>query len=204
MEKPWAPSTRFRSLGSEGCSRFRHSLDSLLSNPPKQNAHTDAASRRRKNPKDTHAAHAGHTHARPPLARWGCGKRTAPFSSRELMAESWACQKIRGPQGMEHAHPSPLSPRQSLGKAKARARKPLFAPKIKVPTFQASLRHIKRDGTWFMPREAIKQCGKIINTSCQFTYSFFNLFLYFISLQILSVCLTYILYIFIYQYNASL
>lgn len=57
-----------------------------------------------------------------------------------------------------------------------------------------------------MPREAIKQYGKTINTSCQFTYSvfFFNLFLYFISLQILSVCLTYILYIFIYQYNASL
>lgn len=46
--------------------------------------------------------------------------------------------------------------------------------------------------------------GETINTSCQFTYSVFNLFLHFISLQILSVCLTYILYIFIYQYKASL
>lgn len=45
--------------------------------------------------------------------------------------------------------------------------------------------------------------GKTINISCQFNYSFFNLFLYFISLQILLVCLMYILYIFIYQYNTN-
>lgn len=95
-------------------------------------------------------------------------------------------------------HPSLLSPRQSLGKSKARARRPLIAPKIKAPTFQASLIYRKRDGNWFLPREAIKQYGKTINTSCQFTYSFFNLFLYFISLQILSVCLTYIYYIYLY------
>lgn len=35
------------------------------------------------------------------------------------MAEAWDCQEIRGLQGIEHVHPSPLSPRQNLGKAKA-------------------------------------------------------------------------------------
>lgn len=79
----------------------------------------------------------------------------------------------RGPMKMEHMHPSLLSPRQSLGKAKARARRPLIAPRIMAPTFQAPLIHVKRDGNWFMPREAIEQHGKTINTSCQFTYSFF-------------------------------
>lgn len=44
VEEPWSPSTRFQSLGSRGCSHFRHSLDTLL----KQNAHTDTASRKRK------------------------------------------------------------------------------------------------------------------------------------------------------------
>lgn len=205
MEEPWSPSTRFHSLGSRAL--LPASLDILLSNSLKQNVHTDTASWRRENTKDVHITHVCHTHPCPPLARWSRAEWAASFSCWELMAEPWACQKIREAKGMEHA-PLPLSPRQSLGKAMAkaniRARRPLIAPRIKASTFQPSLLHIKRDGNWLMPREAIKQYGKTINTSCQFTYSFFNLFLYFISLQILSVCLTYILYIFIYQYNTSL
>lgn len=179
------------------------SLDTLLSNSLKQYVHTDTASWRRKNTKDTHTPHAHHTHPCPPLAH-----TPAPALVRGLLSgpdgQGLGLPEKRGPKEMGHVHPSLLSPRQSLGKAKARARRPLIAPRIKAPTFQASLIYIKRDGNWFLPREAIKQYGKTINTSCQFTYSFFNLFLYFISLQILSVCLTYILYIFIYQYNASL
>lgn len=42
--------------------------------------------------------------------------------------------------------PSPLSLRQSLGKAKARVRRPLIAPRIK-----ASLMHREKDGGWFPP-----------------------------------------------------
>lgn len=50
----------------------------------------------------------------------------------------------------------------------------------------------------------IKQYGETINILLNLPILFLTLFLYFfISLQILSVCLMYILYIFIYQYNAT-
>lgn len=179
-----------------GCSPT--SLDPLLSNSLKQYVHTESASwRRKKYKRHTHTPHAHHTRQCP---RW-LTLRSRPGEGATLSGPEGrspgGLPENRGPEEMEHVHPSLPSPRQGLGKAKARARRPQIA-------FQASLMWRKRGGNWFLPREAIKQYGETINTSCQFTYSFFNLFLYFISLQILSVCLTYILYIFIYQYNASL
>lgn len=69
---------------------------------------------------------------------------------------------------------------------------------------QASLRHKERE-----PVDALGGNNKPTWENNKYFWSiylffFCNLFLYFISLQILSVRLTYILYIFIYQYNASL
>lgn len=57
----------------------------------------------------------------------------------------------RGPKEMEHVHPSPPSPRPSLGRAKARARRTLIAPRIKAPTFQASLILGRGMGTGLCP-----------------------------------------------------
>lgn len=133
-----------------GCSPS--SLDTLLSNSLKQYVHTDTASWRRKNTKDAHTPHAHHTHPCAPLV-----DTPAPALVRGLFSGPDGLPEKRGPKEMEHMHPSLLSPRQSLGKAKARARRPLIAPRIKAPTFQASLIYRKRDRNWFLPREAIKQ-----------------------------------------------
>lgn len=106
---------------------------------------------------------------------------------------------------MEHVHPLPAEPQSESREGQGQGKETPDCSKDKGP-YLSGFTYRYREG-WGLDyaKEAIKLDGKIINTSCQFTYSFFfNLFLYFISLQIPSVCLTYILYIFIYQYNASL
>ena len=108
-------------------------------------------------------------------------------------------------KGVKRVHPSPLSPHQSLGKAKAWSRRSPIAPRMKALTFQALLRVQRGTGIRLCwgGNKAVWENNKYFLSICLFFF-FFNLFLYFISLQILSVCLTYILYIVIYQYSASL
>lgn len=138
MEEPWSPSTRFHSLGSRA--RLPASLDTLLSNSLKQNVHTDTASWRRENTKDVHITHVFHTHPCPPLARWSRGEWAASFSSWEMMAEPWACQKIRGPKGMEHVHP-PTEPQTESREGQRQGKETPDGPKRKglyIPGFTST------------------------------------------------------------------
>lgn len=137
--------TRSQSLGSEVC--CPPASDTLLSSSLKQYVHTDTASWRRKHTKDAHMTHARHTHPVPWLTRAlvVSGLISGPDGQGLGLPES------RGPKEMEHMHPSLLSPRPSLGKAKARARRTLIAPRIKAPTFQASLILERGMGTGLCP-----------------------------------------------------
>lgn len=107
----------------------------------------------------------------------------------------WACQKVGG-QLEWNTRTEPQRPRpgkETPGCTKHQG--PLQC--------QASLRHKERE-----PVDALGGNNQPTWENNKYFWSiylffFCNLFLYFISLQILSVRLTYILYIFIYQYNAS-
>lgn len=88
-------------------------------------------------------------------------------------ADCWAPPARKsGANRMKHCTPTHRAPAQPR-EAKARARGSPATPRTKAPPLQALLIHKERAGDWFMLREAIKQSGEIINTSCQFTYSFF-------------------------------
>lgn len=148
------------------------SSDTLLSNSLTQNVHTDTASWRRKY---THVRHIHPCPLQAPTLALACGEGPAPLSC--MGANGWAPRLARkgGGQKQGACTPTPLGPQTGSREDRGQGNETPDCSKDKerFPTFQTSRVHIKRDGNWLTPREAIKQYKETINTSCQFTYSFF-------------------------------
>lgn len=153
----------------------------------------------------THTSPTSATHPCPPQAHTLAQAHSEGRLPSSLVADRCApdLPENKGAQGMEICTPSSLSPTENLGKAKVK--RPLMAPRIKAPC-TSDLTYTQKKG-WELVyarkgNKAIWENNKYFLSI--YLFFFFLTFSYiFISLQILSVCLTYILYIFIYQYNAS-
>lgn len=109
-------------------------------------------------------------------------------------------------KGVKRVHPLSAEPPSESREGQGLVKETPITPRMKALTFQALLRVQRGTGIRLCwgGNKAVWENNKYFLSICLFFFFFFNLFLYFISLQILSLCLTYILYIFIYQYSASL